>query len=122
MSDLTGVRNLLDRVHGQVNHLVSEVAIFGHRFEDMLRRTERLESDSRGAVSDKDLAGLVLRLEKLEAADGGHDSRIRELESQATAGRQSLSLFIKVALSVGGALGTAGLGLAVYLLQRGSIE
>ena len=123
MSDpLTSIRNLIDRVHQQVANLVSEVAIFGHRFEDMARRVDRLESDARGALSDKDLSSLEQRIVKLEAADAGHDSRLRDLETQATANRQSVGLLVKIVMGVAGALGTAGLGLAAYLLQRGSVE
>ena len=123
MSDpLTSIRNLIDRVHQQVANLVSEVAIFGHRFEDMVRRVDRLESDARGALSDKDLSSLEQRIAKLEAADAGHDSRLRDLETQATANRQSVGLLVKIVMGVAGALGTAGLGLAAYLLQRGSVE
>ena len=123
MSDpLTSIRNLIDRVHQQVANLVSEVAIFGHRFEDMARRVDRLESDARGALSDKDLRSLEQRIGKLEAADAGHDSRLRDLETQATANRQSVGLLVKIVMGVAGALGTAGLGLAAYLLQRGSVE
>ena len=123
MSDpLTSIRNLIDRVHQQVANLVSEVAIFGHRFEDMVRRVDRLESDARGALSDKDLSSLEQRIAKLEAADAGHDSRLRDLETQATANRQSGGLLVKIVMGVAGALGTAGLGLAAYLLQRGSVE
>ena len=123
MSDpLTSIRNLIDRVHQQVANLVSEVAIFGHRFEDMARRVDRLESAARGALSDKDLRSLEQRIGKLEAADAGHDSRLRDLETQATANRQSVGLLVKIVMGVAGALGTAGLGLAAYLLQRGSVE
>ena len=130
MSDLSAIRTLLDRVSAQVTQLVSEVAIGGATMSAVQRQVERVDSVASAAAGEKDLAALGSRIdelsrrvEKLETADTGHDQRIRHLEGAASAGKQSLSMLIKVVMGVGGALAAAALGLAIYLLQaKGSIE
>ena len=130
MSDLSAIRGLLDRVSAQVTQLVSEVAIGGATMSAVQRQVERVDSVASAAAGEKDLAALGSRIdelgrrvEKLETADTGHDQRIRDLEGAASAGKQSLSMLIKVVMGVGGALASAALGLAIYLLQaKGSIE
>ena len=130
MSDLSAIRTLLDRVSAQVTQLVSEVAIGGATMSAVQRQVERVDSVASAAAGEKDLAALGSRIdelgrrvEKLETADTGHDQRIRDLEGAASAGKQSLSMLIKVVMGVGGALASAALGLAIYLLQsKGSIE
>ena len=130
MSDLAAIRGLLDRVSAQVTQLVSEVAIGGATMSAVQRQVERVDSVASAAAGEKDLAALGSRIdelgrrvEKLETADTGHDQRIRDLEGAASAGKQSLSMLIKVVMGVGGALASAALGLAIYLLQaKGSIE
>ena len=130
MSDLSAIRTLLDRVSAQVTQLVSEVAIGGATMSAVQRQVERVDSVASAAAGEKDLAALGSRIdelsrrvEKLETADTGHDLRIRHLEGAASAGKQSLSMLIKVVMGVGGALASAALGLAIYLLQaKGSIE
>ena len=130
MSDLSAIRGLLDRVSAQVTQLVSEVAIGGATMSAVQRQVERVDSVASAAAGEKDLAALGSRsdelgrrVEKLETADTGHDQRIRDLEGAASAGKQSLSMLIKVVMGVGGALASAALGLAIYLLQaKGSIE
>ena len=130
MSDLSAIRGLLDRVSAQVTQLVSEGAIGGATMSAVQRQVERVDSVASAAAGEKDLAALGSRIdelgrrvEKLETADTGHDQRIRDLEGAASAGKQSLSMLIKVVMGVGGALASAALGLAIYLLQaKGCIE
>ena len=130
MSDLSAIRTLLDRVSAQVTQLVSEVAIGGATMSAVQRQVERVDSVASAAAGEKDLAALGSRIdelgrrvEKLETADTGHDQRIRDLEGAASAGKQSLSMLINGGMGVGGALASAALGLAIYLLQsKGSIE
>ena len=113
-----------------MTQLVSEVAIGGATMSAVQRQVERVDSVASAAAGEKDLAALGSRIdelgrrvEKLETAATGHDQRIRDLEGAASAGKQSLSMLIKVVMGVGGALASAALGLAIYLLQsKGSIE
>ena len=130
MSDLSAIRGLLDRVSAQVTQLVSEVAIGGATMSAVQRQVERVDSVASAAAGEKDLAALGSRIdelgrrvEKLETADTGHDQRIRDLEGQSTAVKQSLGMLIKVFMGVAGGLASAALGLGIYLLQsKGSIE